>query len=135
MATLYTLYDEITNDPLSRGYSSMTNLEIANDLNTVYRTRNRASMSGDEIYQQTVPAEFSALGDNLKQLWMAFCGRDTVNPFATANVQTVVQIFGSGSTTLSNLQAFRVEDISRAQELGLGTVSEGLVFEAKAYGG
>jgi hypothetical protein len=129
------LYDEITNDPLARGYAGMTNEEVSNDLNTVYRTRNRASMSGDEIYQQTVPAEFLALTADNKQLWMAFCGRDSINPFATANVQTVVQIFGSVSTTVANLNASRVESVSRAVELGLGFVLPGEVDTARTYGG
>lgn len=126
------LHDEIMVDELNRGYAGMTDAEVAADLNTVYRTRNKQSMSGDEVFQQTVPAEFDALSEDHQQLWMAFCGRDRINPFATANVQLVVHIFGSGSTTIANLQDARVEDISRAVELGLGEVSEGAVNHARA---
>ena len=32
---------EIEGDPLTRGYAAMTDQEIADDMNTVYRTRNR----------------------------------------------------------------------------------------------
>jgi len=43
------LKTEITTDPLSRGYSGMTNLEAANDMNTAYRTKNVESVSGQEF--------------------------------------------------------------------------------------
>ena len=33
------LENEISNDPLSRGYASMTDQEVADDLNTAYRTK------------------------------------------------------------------------------------------------
>lgn len=134
-STLEILYNEIINDPLNRGYSGMTNAQIADDLNTVYRTRNKTSMTGDEVYQQTDPAEFIAFTSDIKLLWMSFCARSNINPFANANVQTVVQMFGSGSNTVANLAAARIENISRGDELGIGKVSEGMVIEAKAYGG
>ena len=134
------LHDELTNDPLARGYAGMTDEQAAADLNTVYRTRNRASLSGDEVFQATVPAEFNALSDgsgnntaDIQSHWIGFCGRETIDPFATANVQFVIDTFGSGSTTVSNLQALRVEDVSRAEELGLGTVTAGDVQKARAY--
>lgn len=47
MADLTKLYNEITNDPLSRGYSTMTNQEIADDLNSYYRTQYRDVSVGE----------------------------------------------------------------------------------------
>ena len=130
------LHDELVNDPLARGYAGMTDEQAAADLNTVYRTRNRSSMSGDEVYNATDPTEFSGLADVPKQLWMAFCGRTGIDPFATANVETAIQIFGNTSQTVTNLQALRVEDVSRAVELGLGEVKVGHIEQARAqYGG
>jgi hypothetical protein len=38
MANIDRLADEIANDPLGRGYSTMTDQEVADDLNTAYRT-------------------------------------------------------------------------------------------------
>lgn len=122
------LRDELNNDPLARGYSGMTASQVVDDLNTAYRTQNRGSLSGDEIFQQTDPAEFSNLDDgsgntaDVKGQWMSFCSRASIDPFATANVQYVTQVFGSGSATVTNLGNVRVEDISRAQELGTGGV-------------
>ena len=43
------LKSELTVDPLSRGYAGMTDAEAAIDLNTVYRERNRISMTGSEV--------------------------------------------------------------------------------------
>ena len=118
------LREELTSDLLVRGYSTMSDQEAADDLNTEYRTRNRRSMSGDEIAQQAVPATFDALDDgsanntaDVKSHWLALCGRESIDPFATANEQLVISIFGAGSQTVINLQAARVEAISRAGEL------------------
>lgn len=118
------LADELADDPLSRDYASMTDADAAADLNTAYRSRNRAQMSGDEIFQQTDDAEFAALTDTKKDLWVGFTGKDAIDPFAQNNVDFVVWVFGSGSATVSSLSAARVEAISRAEELGLGTVEE-----------
>ena len=120
------LRDELLNDPLipPRGYSTMTAREATDDLHTVYRTRNRTSMTGDEVAQQADDAELDALDDgsanntaDVKSHWLAFCARQSVDPFAAANVQLVISIFGAGSQTVINLQAARVEAISRAEEL------------------
>ncbi len=115
---------ELTNDPLTRGYAAMTDQQAVVDLNTVYRTRNRMSMTGDEIAQQADPIEYNALEDgaanntaDIKSHWLALCARASVDPFASANVELVTAIFGAGSTTISNLQTARLESITRAQEL------------------
>lgn len=126
------LHDELTNDPLGRGYGSMTDIEAANDLNTAYRTRIASFMSGDQIFQQTDPTEFAGLADHKQDLWVSFCSRDSVDPSSSANVEFVKWIFGSQSTTISNLNTARSEDITRAEELGLGEVNEGDVYKARA---
>ena len=134
------LTTELTTDPLSRGYSGMTAEEAAADLNTVYRTRPRDQLSGDEIFQATDATEFAALDDgsqsnvarDLKTMWVSFCGRDQVDPFGSANVAFVQWIFGSGSATIANLNTIRNEPVSRAVELGLGPVKTGDVEIARA---
>jgi hypothetical protein len=69
------LNTELTTDPLTRGYSGMTDQQAADDLNTVYRTRDRGSMLGDEIFAATDNAEFVGLSDHKQQLWnpLVFC--------------------------------------------------------------
>lgn len=119
------LRDELIGDPEGLGYpvSDQGAADLINSL-TTGRTRNRSSMSGDEIAQQADDVELDALDDgsanntaDVKSHWLALCGRETINPFAAANVHLVVSIFGAGSQTVINLQAARVEVISRAQEL------------------
>ncbi len=131
------LKDELANDPLGRGYAGMTDEEVADDLNISNRTRNRTNMTGDEVFQATDAAEFSGLGSGQgnsvddQNHWLAFCGRDIIDPFANANVQFVTDIFQAGSTTLANLQASRIESITRGEELGLGKVKPGHVQDAR----
>ncbi len=124
------LRDELIGDPEGLGYpvSDQGAADLINSL-TTGRTRNRASMTGDEIAQQAVSTAYDALSDgsvantaDVKSHWLAFCARASVDPFANANEQLVISIFGSGSQTVLNLQAARLEPISRATELGLGFV-------------
>lgn len=124
------LKNELANDPLGRGYANMPNTEVANDLNDLARLRVRTSMSGDEIFQQTADTQFKTLTDTKKQLWLAFCARDVVDPRAAANIAFVLWVFGTG-TTITNLNAARTEAISRATELGLGIVKPGHVEEVR----
>ena len=129
--------DELLTDPLGRGYVGMSDQAAADDLNTAYRTRNRTSMTGDELFQATVPSEFNALstgsGNNPDNQghWLSFCGRETIDPFATANEQFVIDLFGGGSGTVAALQAARVESITRGEELGIGIVKVGHVEEVR----
>lgn len=135
MADIALLKAEIDADPLGRGYSGMDDAAVVADLNTVYRTRNKTSLSGDEMFGATDGSEFTALTEHKEQSWLAFCGRDSIDPFGTANVAFATYIFGGGSTTLSNLNTLRTEDVSRADELGIGRVRVGHVAEARAFGG
>lgn len=125
-----TLRDELSNDPLGRGYDTMSDSEAAADLNSVYRTRQKASVSGGEVWDRTDPAEFSALVLDLQSKWQRLCAVDSFDPYGPAE-ELAVDVFGSGSTTISNLADFRVEDISRAAELGLGEVLSQDVHKAR----
>ena len=123
------LKDELADDPLGRGYDAMTDQELVDSLNTADRQRNRTSMTGDEVFQATDPAEFGELptgsGNTADEQghWLAFCGRNEIDPFAKANVELVKSIFGNTSATVINLAAARVESITRAVERGLGNIT------------
>ena len=128
------LKTEVTTDPLGRGYSEMTDAEIAASLNdTVDRVVNKSSLSGDEMFGATVTAGFAALTAEKKAIWVSFCGRDSIDPFSTANVEFVKWVFGNTSDTVTALAALRVSTVSRATELGLGTVYPSQVTRAKVY--
>ncbi len=126
--------DELLNDPLTRGYSGMTDQQAADDLNTSYRSRNRTIMTGDEI-AQSVESQviWDGLSDQQRLEWLGLCGRDTIDPFGSANVDLVISIFGNPSGTVTNLQTARVESITRAQELPgvVSPVKVGHVQEAR----
>ncbi len=112
------LLDELTADPHGRGYSEMTDEEIAADLQVSRISRVKSAMSGDEVFQQTDKVEFAAMTDAKKQLWLAFTGR-AINPGAAPNEDFVKWLFGAASATVANLAAARVETITRAQDLRL----------------
>lgn len=126
------LADEITNDPLSRGYSTMTTVQVANDLNNQYRSRNIERLSGDAVFQSTAAAEFVALTAHKQALWISFCSRQSIDAFASANVAFVTFVFGAQSVTANNLADLRIKAVSRADELGLGFVLEEDVAAARA---
>ena len=131
MSNIDIIRDEITNDPLTRGYSGMDDAAVAVDLNTVYRTLNKSSLSGDELFAATDSTEFAALTDHQESLWVAFCSRSSVDPFGSSNVAFVQYIFGGGSTTVSNLSSLRTQSVSRGTELGVGSVRPGDVLQAR----
>lgn len=124
---------ELTTDPLARGYAGLTADQAAASLNTVNRSRVRSNMSGDEVFQQTVAAEFAALttASGKQPMWVSFCARADINPGAAANVAFVQFIFGPGSATVAALNAARQEAISRAMEIGLQRVEPGHILEAR----
>ena len=129
------LYNELTTDPLGRGYSGMTNAEKAADLNTEYRQRDITAMSATDIFQNVDDAEYAALTDTQRQAFWGMLGMGTLNPWGQ-EAAIFIQLFGGGSDTIIALQAARVEAISRGVELGLGEVTEGAVEHAIGqYGG
>lgn len=128
---LRTLKIEIDTDPLARGYSGMTNIQIANSLNTANRTVNVTAMSGSEVLNNIADAEYTGLTDARRQILMQLLGIGILNPWGK-EAQVLIHIFGAGSTTIANLSAARVKTVSRATELGLGYVYPGDIQCAKA---
>lgn len=112
------LKDEIQIDPLNRGYSAMNKEEIVISMNTPNRPRNKTSMTGREVMDQIDETEYNGLSDTLKGQFLALVSGDSLDPFGFAK-NVIVGIFSGSSNTVSNLQAAREEQISRAQELGL----------------
>lgn len=131
----FTLWTEINNDPLGRGYSGMTNSQIANSLNTQNRPQNRVTMSSTEVINAIRASEFNALTSASQQRIWDTLHLGTLNPFGI-EATIFTGVFGVSSCTINLLQALRVANISRAQEIGLGLVAEGQVVKAKAqFGG
>lgn len=123
------LGEELIVDPLRWGYADMSNVEVTAKLHALDtgRTRPRGNVTGDEVFVQTDASEFAELSEHKQQLWLAFCGRETIDSGHGSNVAFIKWIFGAESKTVANLAAIRLEPISRAQELGLGKVKPGHV--------
>ena len=124
------LRDEIANDPLGRGYDSMTDADIVVSLNTKNIQRNKIVMTGKEIFAQQNSADYAALSDAKKQQWISLTSHDEIDPFGSA-VQVALDIWGDGSATVLNLVAARVETISQGEALNLGALTLSAVTFAR----
>lgn len=129
------LKEELDNDPLVRGYAGMTDQEAADDLNTVYRTRARDTMLHSELADNIDQPEYNALAADEKnqvhQILQMGGAEVTVGPGSFVR-DRFIAIFTGGSTTVSNLATAAIEDISRANELGLSFVTGAAVERARA---
>jgi len=130
------LHDELTTDPLTRGYSTMTDAEAAADLNSTYRTHTLQRLDQADVYNTIVPSEFIALTEAERQeIWdIIHVGGSAglwVRSGDTARARFIA-IFGAQSDTIQALLVLITQDITRAQELGLGTVKPGHVAKARA---
>ena len=123
---------EIEGDPLTRGYAAMTDQEIADDMNTVYRTRNRVSATGKEIKDQIQTADWASRTDAQKSQLLALFARDDLDPFGIDADIFIEAMSGHTGTTVADLNAWRVEDISRAEEIGCAGVNVAAIVSARA---
>ena len=115
------LKTETTEDPLGRGYSGMTDKQVADDQNIINRTTNKTILTGTEIINAIDKAEFNALSASSKALiWNIVHIDGGVNPFGL-EAELFQDVFGA-SITITNLQALRVNNVSRGIELGIGTI-------------
>ena len=124
------LKTEIDTDPLARGYSGMTDVEVATNLNVVDRTTGKSTMEATSVLNAIDKAEYTALTAANKALVWNVLHIGTINPFGI-EADLFVDVFGGGSTTITTLAALRLNNVSRGVELGIGNVREGNVQEAR----
>lgn len=105
--------------------ATRTDQEVLDWLNESV-SRNKTSLSGDELFNAADTAEQNALTSAERSEWLALCGRDNIDPFGSANVALVVQLFGGGSTTATALNALRVEQVDRVTAAGVSRSNLGL---------
>ncbi len=103
----------------------------ANQLNVVNRTRNVESVTGQQIFEAVDGTDFIALTDAQKSLLYAIIGMGTILVNGTNTKAALLAMFGPGTVTRENLAALQTENVSRAAELGLGTVAPGHVENAR----
>ena len=124
------LKNELTNDPLNRGYTEMTDEEVAADINLLARTRNRPSMTSSEVLNAIDISEWNALTDAARKRIWDVIHMGNINPFGV-EATIFIAVFGNDSDTIKALAVARKEDINRATELGLGFVYPGHVQNAR----
>lgn len=133
------LRTELLTDPLVRNYSSMTDQQAANDLNSksTGRTRNRTRVEVTEVFNAIDDGAWPSTAILQNKL-----GGILNMPFVDASNTNTRGIFGaifpnSGATaaTRGRLLDLATEPISRATELGLGVVTAGDVKEAREKAG
>jgi len=100
-------------------------------LNAVNRTTNKTSMSGSEILNAMNKDAFLALSDADRQKVWDVLHLGEVNPFGI-EAEVFKVVFGVPSDTITALIAARVNNVSRAVELGFGIVKVGYVERARA---
>ena len=126
------LRDELTSDPLARGYAGMSDQQAADSLNTANRTVDRGVIAAHEAVDAIVAAEWLSLADVKRSAITLIVSAGQVN-VANPNVQAIfANAFGAGTATRANLIALKTETVSRAVELGLNNVRPGTVAEARA---
>lgn len=113
------LQDERTNDPLGRSYSGMDDPTFLGSITTVDRTRNRSTMSASEVYNSVDQTEWAALSATEQQeIWDILHMGSDLDPFGR-EASRFTAIFPGAGATLTALAAARVENITRAEEIGL----------------
>lgn len=134
MADIVVLADEIAADPLERGYATMTDMEVAVDMDIQYRQRDRVSMTASEVFQAIDLSELSALSDATYRKVLDILHMGVLKPFGK-EADLFGSIFGAGSATITTLAALRKVAISRGVEIGWGRVKEGHIQMARGYVG
>ncbi len=118
------LCDEVSIDPLGRGYSGMTSQQVADDLTTNYRTAWLSCVDGSALLDAIDAADWVSVTDAQQSQALSILAIGCLNPQGNART-LMIGIFGSGSQTIVNMAAVAQEPISRAAELGLSKVRAG----------
>ena len=124
------LSDELSVDPLALGYSGMSDAEVVTSLNTEDRSKNKTIMTATEVLNAIDISEWNALDADAQQRIWDVLHIGAINPFGV-EATIFIAVFGSGSDTITALQASRIYNISRASELGIGFVKVGQVQESR----
>ena len=127
------LKTEVTTDPLARGYSGMASSFLLENLQAINRTRNKVSLNPSEVYQNIDQGDWAALtASQQDEVWNTLHLGDPLDPFGREATRFIA-IFGGGSATITALQALRVDNISRLEQIGIsGTVTEHQINRARS---
>ena len=128
-----TLRAEIQNDPLSRGYVGMTDQQVVDDLNTVYRPApDRDQLSQAELYELIVQSERVALPADDKEEVSILLGIELIDVSSGSKARTNLMAIFNGTTTFTNIGNFVSNQLqTRTAELEVGEVNESRISGAR----
>ena len=133
MANWYTdLAAELIAGHPDTGPYDADNQLAADQLNAVNRTRNRVSATGKEIKEQIQTVDWDSRSDAQKQTLLSLFARDDLDPFGIDAHIFTEAMAGATGTTVADLNTWRVEDVSRATELGFPFVTSADVDAARS---
>lgn len=127
---LQALHDELTNDPINRGYSGMGDEAAAESLNAQDREPNREDVTASQLMGALDEGEYNALPARGKTYWTLLVTAGGT-PLTSVVKTSLSALFPAGSNTRANLIALLKRTGSRAEELGLGRVSPSDVANAR----
>ncbi len=114
------LKTELTTDPETLGYASFSDRGAANKLNEAgasSETIEVEEVSAVDIQGAVVGSEFSALSATAQRAWLAIVGLESV-PVKNTNLrEQILDIWGAGTTTRTNLAALQTKSATRAEVL------------------
>ena len=115
-------------------YAKMTNAKAAAALNAASVNVARSSITGTELWECTVLAEYAALAQAARDAYQVLVSLGSIDVSEGSNSRMALAVlFGAGTQTRANLLALagKSNTTSRAQQLGLGNVQEGDVLMAR----
>lgn len=121
----------VVGHPVTGAYDADNQL-AADQLNAINRTRNRTSATGKEIKDRIQTVDWDSRTDAQKSTLLSLFARDDLDPFGIDAHIFQEAMTGHTGTTVADLNAWRVEDISRATELGFPFVTAADVTAARS---
>lgn len=128
------LKTELVTDPATLGYAGKTALQKANLINTTMRTRNRSGLSSIAVWGRITDAEYATLSTDTKALFQAALSAGTIDmndPTVKTKMSAMFPV-STAPVTRTAILALMNESVSRAVELGLGTVTVQDVIDTEA---
>lgn len=132
---MQTLYNELHNDPLNWGYAGMTNAQryaklTATDTN---RTLPRDDVQPSELFAAIARADWPDPASKPKDahIWQTILvGGNAVNMGDPSVRQLVMSVVPNPSSSRTAFLALATKVVSRAEELGIHYIDEGMVDRA-----
>lgn len=121
----------VVGHPVTGAYDADNQL-AADQLNAINRTRNRSTATGKEVKDKIQTVDWDSRTDAQKSTLLSLFARDDLDPFGIDAHIFQEAMAGAAGTSVADLNAWRVEDISRATELGFPFVTAADVDAARS---